>query len=93
MLTLWRNKLRASDDPDRFFNAVRAVIAETGVIVGKQYTSTASTRINRICGSDRWRAAGCPRGRCCVAVMLVLDSDRNWGTILPASGMRREGKA
>jgi hypothetical protein len=45
VLTLWRNKLRASDDPDRFFNAVRAVIAETGVIAGKQYTSTASTRI------------------------------------------------
>jgi hypothetical protein len=34
VLTLWRNKLRASDDPDRIFNAVRAVIAETGVITG-----------------------------------------------------------
>jgi hypothetical protein len=32
VLRLWRNKLRASDDPDRIFNAVRAVIAETGVI-------------------------------------------------------------
>jgi IS5 family transposase len=35
VLTLWRNKLRASDDPDRIFNAVRAVIAETGVIAGR----------------------------------------------------------
>jgi IS5 family transposase len=34
-LTLWRNKLRASGDPDRIFDAVRAVIAETGVISGK----------------------------------------------------------
>jgi Transposase domain (DUF772) len=36
VLTFWRNKLRASGDPDRIFNAVRAVIAETGVIAGKQ---------------------------------------------------------
>jgi hypothetical protein len=35
VLTLWRNKLRASGDPDRILQAVRAVIAETGVIAGK----------------------------------------------------------
>jgi IS5 family transposase len=35
VLTLWRNKLRASGDPDRIFNAVRAVIAQTGVIAGR----------------------------------------------------------
>jgi hypothetical protein len=35
VLTLWRNKLRASHDPDRIFNAVRAVVAETGVIARK----------------------------------------------------------
>jgi hypothetical protein len=35
VLTLWRNKLRASDDPERIFHAVRAVIAECGVIAGK----------------------------------------------------------
>ena len=35
VLVLWRNKLRRSEDPDRIFNAVRAVIAETGVIKGK----------------------------------------------------------
>jgi len=35
VLTLWRNKLRASSDPQRIFNAVRAVVAETGVITGR----------------------------------------------------------
>jgi IS5 family transposase len=35
VLTLWRNKLRASDDPNRIFHAVRAVIAESGVIARK----------------------------------------------------------
>jgi hypothetical protein len=35
VLTLWRNRLRASDDPDRIFNAVRAVVAQTGVIAGR----------------------------------------------------------
>ncbi|HEX2299549.1 MAG TPA: IS1182 family transposase [Pseudonocardiaceae bacterium] len=35
VLTLWRNKLRASERPQRIFDAVRAVIAETGVIAGK----------------------------------------------------------
>jgi hypothetical protein len=32
---VWRNKLWASGDPDRIFNAVRAVIAETGVVARK----------------------------------------------------------
>jgi transposase len=35
VLTLWRNKLRASDAPERIFDAVRAVIIETGVLKGK----------------------------------------------------------
>ena len=35
VLTLWRNKLRASDRPERIFDAVREVIAETGVLKGK----------------------------------------------------------
>ncbi|GGM90932.1 hypothetical protein GCM10007977_111180 [Dactylosporangium sucinum] len=34
-LTVWRQRLRASDRPDRIFEAVRAVIAETGVLQGK----------------------------------------------------------
>jgi hypothetical protein len=34
-LTVWRNRLRASDRPDRIFEAVRQVIAETGVLTGK----------------------------------------------------------
>jgi IS5 family transposase len=35
VLTLWRNKLRASDDPQRIFRAVRTVIGESGVIAKK----------------------------------------------------------
>lgn len=35
VLTLWRNKLRASDDPQRIFDAVRAVVAQSGVIAKK----------------------------------------------------------
>ena len=35
VLTLWRNKLRASDAPQRIFDAVRQVIVETGVIATK----------------------------------------------------------
>jgi hypothetical protein len=34
-LTVWRHRLRASDRPERIFEAVRAVIAETGVLKGK----------------------------------------------------------
>jgi IS5 family transposase len=43
VLTLWRNKLRASDDRERIFNAVRAVIAETGVLAGKTRRALDST--------------------------------------------------
>jgi IS5 family transposase len=35
VLVLWRNKLRASDRPERIFDAVRAVISSSGVIAGK----------------------------------------------------------
>ena len=35
VLTLWRNKLRASDRPERIFDVVRAVIDATGVIKGR----------------------------------------------------------
>jgi hypothetical protein len=34
-LTYWRKRLAASDRPDRIFDAVRAVIAQTGVLKGK----------------------------------------------------------
>jgi IS5 family transposase len=43
VLVLWRNKLRRSQDPDRVFNAVRAIIAETGVITGKTRRALDST--------------------------------------------------
>jgi IS5 family transposase len=43
VLTLWRNKLRASDAPERIFDAVRAVITETGVLNGKSRRALDST--------------------------------------------------
>jgi hypothetical protein len=32
VLVLWRNKLRASDNPERIFEAVRKVVDESGVL-------------------------------------------------------------
>lgn len=43
VLTLWRNKLRVSESPERIFDAVRAVIAETGVLKGKTRRALDST--------------------------------------------------
>jgi IS5 family transposase len=43
VLTLWRNKLRASQRPERIFDAVRSVIAETGVLKGKVRRALDST--------------------------------------------------
>ena len=43
VLTLWRNRLRASDRPERIFDAVRAVITETGVLKGKVRRALDST--------------------------------------------------
>lgn len=46
VLTLWRNKLRASEAPERIFDAVRAVIAETGVLRGKTRRAVDSTLLD-----------------------------------------------
>jgi IS5 family transposase len=46
VLTLWRNKLRASDRPERIFDAVRAVITETGVLRGKVRRALDSTLLD-----------------------------------------------
>ena len=35
MLTLWRARLRASERRERIFDAVREVVAETGVLANK----------------------------------------------------------
>jgi DDE family transposase/transposase-like protein DUF772 len=43
VLTLWRNKLRASEAPQRIFDAIRAVIAETGVLAGRTRRAIDST--------------------------------------------------
>ena len=35
VLTLWRNKLRASDRPDRIFDAVRELVSLSGAVAGR----------------------------------------------------------
>jgi hypothetical protein len=42
-LTYWRRRLAASDHPNRIFDVVAAVIAETGVLVGKTRRALDST--------------------------------------------------
>jgi IS5 family transposase len=46
VLTLWRNKLRASERPERIFDTVRAVITETGVLTGKVRRALDSTLLD-----------------------------------------------
>lgn len=43
VLVLWRNRLRASDRPERIFEAVREVIARTGVLTGRDRRALDST--------------------------------------------------
>lgn len=42
-LTYWRKRLAASERPDRIFEVVKAVIAETGVLTGKTRRALDST--------------------------------------------------
>jgi IS5 family transposase len=46
VLTLWRTRLRASGRPERIFAAVRAVIAQTGVLKGRQRRALDSTLLD-----------------------------------------------
>ena len=46
VLTLWRSRLRASDRPERIFETVRAVIAQTGVLKGRQRRALDSTLLD-----------------------------------------------
>ena len=46
VLTLWRNKLRASDRPQRIFDAVRDVVTETGVLAGRTRRALDSTLLD-----------------------------------------------
>ena len=46
VLTLWRNKLRASQNPERVFDAIREVVAETGVLAGKTRRALDSTLLD-----------------------------------------------
>jgi len=46
VLTYWRRRLRASDAPDRIFDAVRQVVIDTGVLVGKNRRALDSTLLD-----------------------------------------------
>jgi hypothetical protein len=65
VLTLWRSRLRASDRPERVFQAVRAVIAQTGVLKGRQRRALDSTLLDDAVAtrtrSPSWlgRSGGC----------------------------------
>ena len=42
-LTYWRRRLAASDRPNRIFEAVKAVVAQTGALAGKMRRALDST--------------------------------------------------
>jgi IS5 family transposase len=46
VLTYWRTRLRASDQPERIFDAVRAVVDATGVLKGKTRRALDSTLLD-----------------------------------------------
>ena len=46
VLTYWRARLRRSDRPERVFDAVRAVVVETGVLTGKTRRALDSTLLD-----------------------------------------------
>jgi transposase len=46
VLTYWRSRLRTSERPERIFDTVRAVIAETGVLSGKRRRALDSTLLD-----------------------------------------------
>jgi IS5 family transposase len=46
VLTYWRSRLRASDQPERIFDAVRDVITATGVLTGKRRRALDSTLLD-----------------------------------------------
>ncbi len=46
VLTLWRNKLRASEHPERVFEVIREVVDETGVLAGKTRRALESTLLD-----------------------------------------------
>jgi IS5 family transposase len=46
VLTYWRTRLRSSERPERIFEAVRAVVAATGVLTGKTRRALDSTLLD-----------------------------------------------
>jgi IS5 family transposase len=53
VLTYWRTRLRNSERPERIFDAVRAVITETGVLAGKTRRALDSTLLDDAVATPR----------------------------------------
>src|SRR6266498_2015042 len=51
VLTYWRTRLRASERPERLFDAVRAVVDATGVLTGKTRRALDSTLLDDAVGT------------------------------------------
>jgi hypothetical protein len=76
VLTLWRNKLWVSDAPERIFDAVRSVIAETGVLKGKTRRALDSTVLDDAVATQdtvTQLIAAIRRVRCLVSEAAVLE--------------------
>ncbi len=46
VLTLWRNRLRGSDAPERIFDAVRQIVTDTGVLTSRTRRALDSTLLD-----------------------------------------------
>src|SRR6266566_389545 len=80
-LVYWRRRIAASSRPDRVFDAVAAVIAETGILAGRRKRCVDSTV------SGGAAAGGC-RGRCAGAAGAGRRAGRG-----ARAGLRRHGRA
>jgi len=73
-LTVWRHRLRGSDRPERIFEAVRAVIAQTGVLKGKHRVARIFQHFAQIAGKLRIDAGSVERD-----LFLGIDDHRPAG--------------
>ena len=68
-LTYWRRRLAASDRPNRIFEAVKAVVRQTGALAGKQRRALDSTVLDDACSATRPTAPEQPELRWPAQVM------------------------
>jgi len=91
-LTYWRRRLAVSDRPNRIFDAVRRVVAETGVLTGRTRRVLDSTilddavatqdTVTQLIGGD---PSGGSWSRCRIRVFCSRIALLDW---VPAAGPR-----